>query len=426
MGGKVADEVRRSMRTAALCCGLSLGLTTGCSFGPRVLEKGYGPYYESVRHVDEEELLRNLVHMRYHETPGSLNVSSIADQYELSGQAEARPFFIAPNPSNSNVIFRTFTAILPDVSASGSNRPTISLVPGDDSDTVRRFLTPMTAETLVFLIQTGWPGSVLLHLWAERLNGVPNVDPAHCPSGEQVANPGRFQRALELLQSASDRELLSVRPEEKVTEVSGPLPAETVSSATAVQAAKEGLELRPRADGKTWVLIRRGRELVVEVTPGAEQDPELAELAQLLNLVPGRSRYELVVDTGRVPDPLRHPAPATTQMRINPRSTAQVFRYLANGVEVPPEHVVAGLVCPPPGAAGHDSTAGLFAIHTASGHKPPRHAYVAVKYRGWWYYLDDRDAQSKVTFTIILQLSRVDLRRRPPGGGPLLTLPVGR
>ena len=53
-------------------------------------------------------------------------------------------------------------------------------------------------------------------------------------------------------------------------------------------------------------------------------------------------------------------------------------------------------------------------------------AYVAVKYRGWWYSIDDRDAQSKVTFTIILQLSRLDLRRRPPGGGPLLTLPVGR
>jgi hypothetical protein len=391
-----------------------------------VLEKSYGPYYESVRHVDEEELLRSLVHVRYHETPGSLNVSSIAAQYELTGQAEARPFFIAPNPSNSNVIFRTFTSILPDVSVSGANRPTISLVPGDESETVRRFLTPMTADTLVFLIQTGWPVSVLLHLWADRLNGVPNGDPADCPPGDGAADPRRFQRALDLLQSASDRELLSVRPHETVIEVSGPLPAETVSSATAVQAAKEGLELRQRADGKTWVLIRRGHELVVEVTPGAEQDPELAELAQLLNLIPGQSRYELLVTTGRVPDPLRHPASPTTQLRITPRSTAQVYRYLATGVDVPPEHIAAGLVCPPPGAASHDSTSGLFTVHTASGHKPPGNAYVAVKYRGWWYYLDDRDTQSKQTFTITLQLSRVDLRRRPPGGGPLLTLPAGR
>src|SRR5262249_59254146 len=111
----------------------------------------------------------------------SLSVASIAAQYELSGQAEARPFFIAPNPSNSNVIFKTFTAILPDVSAMGSNRPTISLVPGNESDEIRRFLTPMTAENLTFLIQTGWPLSRLLGLWAEGLNGVPNVDPGNDP-----------------------------------------------------------------------------------------------------------------------------------------------------------------------------------------------------------------------------------------------------
>ena len=42
---------------------------------------------------DEEQLLRNLVRLRYNETPLELNVSSIAAQYELDGGAEARPFF---------------------------------------------------------------------------------------------------------------------------------------------------------------------------------------------------------------------------------------------------------------------------------------------------------------------------------------------
>ena len=53
-------------------------------------------------------------------------VPSIAAQYELAGGAEERPFFIAPNPSNSNVIFRTFTSVLPDLNVSGANRPTIT------------------------------------------------------------------------------------------------------------------------------------------------------------------------------------------------------------------------------------------------------------------------------------------------------------
>jgi hypothetical protein len=391
-----------------------------------VLERSYGPYYESLRHADEEELLRNLVHLRYNETPGMLSVSSIAAQYELSGQAEARPFFIAPNPSNSNVIFKTFTAILPDVSAMGANRPTISLVPGDDSEDVRRFLTPMTADTLVFLTQTGWPVSVLLRLWAERINGVPNVDPGNGAACTGVAELARFQRALELLQSAADRELLSIRAEEQITEASGPLPAESATAAAAADAIRQGLELRPRADGKTWALVRRGRRLVVEVTPGSEQDPELLEVEALLNLLPGRSQYDLVVAPGRIPDPLLHPAPASAELRITPRSTAQVYVYLANGIEVPPEHVVAGLVCPSSNPDCHEATGRLFAVYTATGHKPPPTTYVAVRYRGWWYYIDDQDTQSKATFAMMLQLSRLDLRRRPPGGGPLLTLPAGR
>jgi hypothetical protein len=70
MGGKVPGALWRRIRTITLCCVLSLSLTAGgCAFGPHALERSYGPYYESLRHVDEEELLRNLVHMRYNETP---------------------------------------------------------------------------------------------------------------------------------------------------------------------------------------------------------------------------------------------------------------------------------------------------------------------------------------------------------------------
>jgi hypothetical protein len=58
--------------------------------------------------------------------------------------------------------------------------------------------------------------------------------------------------------------------------------------------------------------------------------------------------------------------------------------------------------------------------------KPPACAYIAVKYRGWWYYIDDRDLVSKETFSLILHLSRMDFGSRKVVGGPVLTLPVGR
>ena len=65
-------------------------------------------------------------------------------------------------------------------------------------------------------------------------------------------------------------------------------------------------------------------------------------------------------------------------------------------------------------------------MHTSQGHKPPPEAYVAVKYRGYWYFIDDRDQASKTTFALVLQLSRIDFAAQEPTGGPFLTLPVGR
>jgi hypothetical protein len=70
-------------------------------------------------------------------------------------------------------------------------------------------------------------------------------------------------------------------------------------------------------------------------------------------------------------------------------------------------------------------TEGLFAAHADQGHKPPETAFVAVKYRDYWYYIDDRDPESKATFALVLQLSRLDLARQQPAA-PFLTLPVGR
>ncbi|MBV8609153.1 MAG: hypothetical protein JO034_17070 [Singulisphaera sp.] len=401
----------------------------GCAFGPKVLEKTHGRYNEAVRRVDEEQLLRNLVRMRYNETPLDLNVSSIAAQYELDGGAEARPFFAAPNPTSAGV-FHPFSRVLPDVMVNGSNRPTITLVPGDSGDAVQRFLTPISTDTLVFLFQTSWPVSTVLRLWVERLNGVPNAASASGPPRCDVPDFARFRQVAELVQSFRDRKLGTVHTEEYYAEVGGPLPPSAVTASAAVDAAKNGLEYRPRDDGTSWALVRKERRLVMELNPAALGHPDLDELVELLNLQPGRLRYEIIPAPGIVPDPLLFPGPPYPDLRISTRSTAQVFFYLANGVEVPCEHLAAGVARQPVGPDGvpFDTrvvTEGLFTVHACKGHKPPATAFVAVKYRDYWYYIDDRDQESKATFALVLQLSRLDFARQQPAI-PFLTLPVGR
>jgi hypothetical protein len=400
----------------------------GCAFGPRQLVRTHGPYHEAVRLVAEEELLRNIVHLRYNEASTRLNITSIAAQFELSAQAEARPFF--STEATGGDMFRSFTTVLPDVLVQKADRPTFTLDPADEGDSVRRFLTPIPAETLVFLTEMGWPPSAIARLWVERLNGVPNAVAASGPRRCQPPDFARFLRAAELLQAAHDRELLLLSAREEAAEVSGPLPAEQVTASAAVEAAAKGLEYRPRGDGKTWALVRKERQLVLEAMPGAWDSPEVRELMSILNLAPGLPRYDLRVVAGGVPDPLLHPGPPSPALRVVARSTSQVYFYLSNGVEVPTEHLECGLVQPAVGEGGEvfdgrEVTAGLFAVHASKGHKPPETAYVAVKYRGYWFYIDDRDAASKATLSLMLQLRRMDFARLR-SNAPLLTLPVGR
>jgi hypothetical protein len=70
-------------------------------------------------------------------------------------------------------------------------------------------------------------------------------------------------------------------------------------------------------------------------------------------------------------------------------------------------------------------TDGLFAVHACTGHKPPNTGCVAVKHRGYRYFIDDRDQASKATLTLVLGISRLDFARIQPAA-PFLKLPVGR
>jgi hypothetical protein len=389
---------------AGTCLFLVL-LCGGCALGPRALEKTHGRYLDAVSRVEEEQLLRNIVRVRYDEAPLVLNINSVTTQYEFSTGAEARPFF-STEATTAN-IFRSFSRVLPFAEASTSARPTFVLDPADDGNATRQFLTPISADALTVLFRNEARLDTVLRLWVERING-------------RVG--GEARRAAELLQALKEKGAVSIQPGKQEEMVGGPVPASAMTARAAVEAVRAGLQYRPTSDGKSWALFRKTNGLAIQVTPGSESLPELAELRTLLGLRPDLTRYRLRVIEAALPEPAALAAGDTIHMTA--RSTSRVYRFLAGAVEVPQAHLACGIVRP---TMDHEGEAeGVFAVHTATGHRPPANAFVAVPYRGLWYYIDASDTDSKATLALVLQLGRLDFKGQRISAGPALTLPVGR
>jgi hypothetical protein len=116
-----------------------------------------------------------------------------------------------------------------------------------------------------------------------------------------------------------------------------------------------------------------------------------------------------------------------TTLDLETRSLLQVLYFVAQGVEVPPEHQRRELVRV---TVDEDARVfdwqqvlrGLFKVSSASGQKPPG-ARVAVQYRGYWFYIEETDQDTLTTFSLLLELSRLELSGQS-APGPVLTLPL--
>ena len=66
---------------------------------------------------------------------------------------------------------------------------------------------------------------------------------------------------------------------------------------------------------------------------------------------------------------------------------------------------------------------GLFHVRWAPSDERPPGAHVATQYGGYWFYIEKSDQDTKSTFSLLMELSRLELAGKP-GPGPVLTLPV--
>jgi len=67
---------------SALILLVILPFGVGYALGPKSIERTHAPYTAAVQRVEEEQFLRNIVRIRYLESPTGLNIASIAAQYD--------------------------------------------------------------------------------------------------------------------------------------------------------------------------------------------------------------------------------------------------------------------------------------------------------------------------------------------------------
>ncbi len=357
----------------------ALGCATGP--GPRLMAQERGQYNEILRQTDDEQLLLNIVRLRYNDTPHFLDMGSVVVQYGYEQRANAGVQF---------GIQGLFGSAAADDGGGGvgggltySERPTVTYVPLQGKDYAQRMLTSIPVEVIWLLANSGWSVERLLVLCVERLNDIENAVTASGPPPLEAPIFERFQTFAELARRLQQQRALTLK-------------------AVPASAPDEGIYLYMR--------------LRPEVSEQARED--VRQLSQLLGF---SEEMELI----RLSPSRLEGAEFFALMRT--RSLLGVLYFMAHSVEPPEKHIEQGVVRITKDEYGEpfdwDRVTGrVMKIH--SSEKRPTSAFVKVRYRDHWYYIDDRNADAKATFSLLQLLFSL---QSTTGSGrlPLLTLPTG-
>jgi hypothetical protein len=196
-------------------------LTSGCMhFGPESLRATRIDYNRAIQQTNDQELLLNLVRLRYRDTLYFLNVERVASSLEITSTMAAT----AELPSGAA---NTFT--IGEASYSFMENPTVFYLPLEGEKFVRQMMTPFNLNLLVLLTSSGWSVERVLTVMVREMNGVKNAPSASGPTPSDEPEYRTFQEAMQLLRpcrsataSTSAASLTTSRPSNCVLLMASP------------------------------------------------------------------------------------------------------------------------------------------------------------------------------------------------------------
>ena len=340
--------------------------TTGCqSIGAGSVQRDRIGYADAMGTSWKEQTLLNIVKLRYLDTPVFLDVSSVISSYELASQISLASNIFPGNSANNN---RSLGA-----TGTYTDKPTISYTPTTGERYMNGLIRPIPPQAIFAMIESGHPADLVLRVTARAINGVYNYSASQTRA--RAADP-TFQKVVDAIRRIQQEGALSVRIEK-------------------------------RGDQET-TYIGFSRDA------GEDVEKSLRRLKDALRLNPDNDEPVLVFGSRqRNPD----------QIALLTRSVQEILTEFSVGVEVPERDLAEGRATP---KLRLDSAAGLRdypLMRVRSGGERPADAFAAVPYRNRWFWIDDRDLNSKRMFMFLTVFSALAETGIAPQT-PLITIPA--
>ena len=357
---------------------LSLGVSS-CHIPSRVTMAGSGgrsSYNEAIQKTNNEQMLLNLVRLRYFDIPYFLDVGSVTSQFTVRTSANASvkiPGFDEGNP----------VGIGGDIS--WQNQPTIQYSPLEGHAFAAQLLRPLDLRIIQQMIYSGWDIDRVFRVVIQSFNGLVNAPEASGPTPVYNPHQGDFYEATALLRDLQ----------------------------------KQGkLQVGVRIDASTETHCNKETHCLQFAFP--VENPLSKKLVEILpDVKTMKDSYVLQMKLG---------FNLNGNIGIMPRSILSCMYYLSEGVVVPYEDLQKGYVEQTVDADGgifdwKELLGGLMSIKSSPTY--PKDSYVCIKYKGNWFYIANNDLTSKKTFVLLLQLYNLQAGEASKVAAPILTIPLG-